>query len=289
MFALFAPLVVALLAEPAAHAGSLEVVPTRARGMGGALRGAAAGSAGPTLNPSGISLTRSYVIEGAYHHLQGEGAHLAQLTFADSTSGSNIGGGLTYTYANGKVGDVASSRHEFGLGLAFPLGDYVAIGAHGRYLRLRTETAAGTERRAALTVDVGATVRAGQRVQLGLVSYGLRDLKHAQAPFAFGGGLAVTPIDELLIAADLVVDPRTYLPGAGRVLTYMGGAEYTWSSRISVRAGGGRDGGTGRGYGTLGASALGEMGALDLGARLDFSGEDPLYIGAALRFFVPSP
>ncbi|HEY0714829.1 MAG TPA: hypothetical protein VGF45_19265, partial [Polyangia bacterium] len=71
-----------------AQAGALEVVPTRALGVGGALRGSAAGTVGPALNPSGISLTRSYVVEGLYQYLQAPGGHLTHVAIADSTSAS---------------------------------------------------------------------------------------------------------------------------------------------------------------------------------------------------------
>jgi len=274
-----------------ARAGSLEVVPTRARGMGGALRGAAAGSSAPALNPSGISLVRSYVIEGAYHYLHDEKGHLTQITLADSTSATNLGGALSYTYATASAGGMETSRHEGIFSLSFPFGDYIALGGSVRYLKLRqTPTGMGAEtKQSGFTFDAGLTVRPSTRFSLGLAGYGLKDMKDAQAPRAYGGGLAVIPLGELIIGADAVLDPRSYAPGLGNAWSFMGGAEYTFAGRLAVRAGGGHDGVRERGFLTAGLSVLGEMGAFDAGARFDLGGKNPISLGLALRLFVPSP
>ncbi|HEY0710490.1 MAG TPA: hypothetical protein VGG33_27040 [Polyangia bacterium] len=271
-----------------AHAGVLEVLPTRALGLGGALRGAAAATAGPTMNPSGISLTRSYVVEGLYQYLNAPGGHLTQVAIADSTSASNIGGGLTYTYATASPdGGGELGRHEVGLSLSLPLGDRLAIGGTGRYLRVWNP---GVERRTGFTFDAGLTIRALDRVSLGLAARGLNDFKDAQAPATFAGGLAVSPTGELTLLADAILDRRTYVEGADAVFSFLGGAEYTWASRVAVRAGGGRDGVGEVGYGSLGVSILGESGALDFGGRMDFGGGDSNFIfGLSARLFVPAP
>jgi hypothetical protein len=278
------------LAHLPAHAGSLEVVPTRAQGMGGALRGAAAGTSAPALNPSGISLVRSYVVEGAYHYLHDQKAHVTQVALSDSTSASNVGGALIYNYATGGVGGAHQSRHEGGLSLSFPFGDYVSIGGSVRYLKIRNQAAGGVEEKSSgFTYDAGLTVRPSQKLSLGLVAYGLKDLKDPQVPRYFAGGLALLPIGELIITGDVVVDQRTYAPGLDNAWSFLGGAEYTFAGRLAVRVGGGHDGLRDRGYFTAGLSALGEVGAVDVGGRLDLGGSNPMYVGAALRLFVPAP
>src|SRR5215208_2580193 len=93
-----------LTAGPALAQGELPSLSTRSIGMGGALRGAATGTAALSLNPSGISLARSYVVEGGYQYLRGLDGHVAGLAIADSTSGFNLGGGLYYTYATAAPG-----------------------------------------------------------------------------------------------------------------------------------------------------------------------------------------
>jgi hypothetical protein len=140
------------------------------------------------------------------------------------------------------------------------------------------------------TFDAGATVRPIDRISLGFAGYGLRDLKNAQAPSGFGGGIAVVAIPELVLVADTKVDRRTYAAAPKKAVTFSGGAEYTLASRFALRGGGGRDGLTRAGFGTLGVSALGESGALDVGGRLDFGDTDKTWvIGVSLRLFVPAP
>jgi hypothetical protein len=287
------------LASRPAEAAALEVVPPRVLGMGNAGRAAASGTAGPTLNPSGISLVRSYVVEGAYEYLSAEQGNAFHAVIADSTSGSNVGGGLRYTYANAAPagtweGAEALSRHEIGLSLSFPFNDHVAIGATGRYLRTaRTLPGGSEEKNTGITYDAGITIRPVSIFSIGFVGYGLRDMKDPQAPFGYGGGIALVPMPEFVLVADAAVDLRRYVPEGGdqrKAVTISGGAEYTSAARLAMRAGGGRDGLRRAGFGTLGASVLSESGALDVGGRLDFNEGDKVWmIGVSLRLFVPAP
>jgi hypothetical protein len=290
----------AITLERPAAAAPLQFTPNRILGMGGAGRGAASGTAGPTLNPSGMSLVRSYVVEGAYQYLSNQEGHLAHVAIADSTSASNVGGGLTYTYATASPagtieGAEKLSRHEAGLSLSFPFSDHVAIGVTGRYLRMTRGLAGGVEESSSgVTFDAGITIRPIDRIALGFAGYGLRDMKNAQAPAGFGGGLALVVIPELILVADTIVDRGTYLAEPKTAVTYTGGAEYTMVSRFALRGGGGRDGARRAGFGSLGISALSESGALDLDGRLDFGAgesarEKAWVIGVSLRLFVPAP
>jgi hypothetical protein len=183
------------------------------------------------------------------------------------------------------------SRHEVGLSLSFPFGDRVAVGGTARYLRLERETAGAVqEKNTGFTFDAGITVRPIDRLSFGFCGYGLKDMEDPQAPSGFGGGVALVPVPELVIAADAVLDRRTYVPGAGKAITYSGGAEYTWAAKFAVRGGGGRDGLREAGFGTLGFTALTESGAIDIGGRMDLGGSEKAYVVAAsLRLFVPTP
>jgi hypothetical protein len=283
-----------------ATAGDLQVIPPRSLGMGGALRGSAAGGGAMMLNPSGMSLQRSYVVEGSYHFLNREQGHLGHVSVVDSTSGFNVGGGLYYTYATASPDQALlpqqaeSSRHEAGVALSFPFGDRVILGGTLRYLRARREAttspAGVAEKTSGLTYDAGLTVRPVRMLTIGLVGYALRDLDNAQAPKALGGGVALTPTDALIIAVDGLVDFRTSETTPGRTLSVFGGAEYTFLSRVALRGGGGRGGARERTFGTLGVSLLSEVGALDFAGRTDLRGSDKdIFIGLAGRLFVPTP
>ena len=124
--------------------GELPWLSTRSIGMGGTLRGAATGTAALSLNPSGISLARSYVVEGGYQFLRGPDGHVASLAIADSTSGFNIGGGVYYNYVTASPsGPGERGRHEAGAALSFPFGEKVSLGGTVRYLRIRREMEVG--------------------------------------------------------------------------------------------------------------------------------------------------
>jgi hypothetical protein len=291
LLALLATAVPPLVAVVPAQAAELDVRSPRSLGMGESLRGAAAGSAALFLNPSGMSLTRSYVIEAGYQSAQPLEGHVAHVAIADSTSAFNLGGGLYYTYATAAPEARAGfGRHEGGVALSFPLGDVATIGATTRYLRTWVDEGPPTAASAAVkkngfTFDAGLTIRAGKMISLGLVGYGLRDLGTSQATRSFGGGLAVIPTGQLALAVDAV----TAKLGDDRRLTVSGGAEYTFATSLALRLGGGsvQDG---EAFGTAGLSVLSEVGALDIGGRLDMNGKsESLYIGLAARLFIPTP
>jgi hypothetical protein len=283
------------LALPA-RAGDLQVVPPRSLGMGGSLRGAAAGGGAIMLNPSGMSLARSYVVEGSYHFLNREHGHLGHVSVVDSTSGFNMAGGLYYTYANASPDGLPSSgRHEGGAALSFPFGDKVTVGGTLRYVRATRSPGENPmvepgNKTSGFTFDVGMSIRPAPILTLGLVGYGLRDLEDAQVPRAFGGGIALVPTEQLVVALDGLLDFRTSEAAKGKTLSVFGGAEYTFATQFAFRLGGGRGGPRERSFGTIGASVLGEIGALDFAARTDFSGPDrDVFIGLAGRLFVPTP
>jgi hypothetical protein len=274
-----------LTAGAAAAQGELPWLSTRSIGMGGALRGAASGSAALSLNPSGISLARSYVVEGGYQYLRGSDGHLASLAITDSTSGFNIGGGLYYNYATASpTGLGERGRHEAGAALSLPFGDKVSLVGTIRYLRIRREMEAVLKPKTnGFTFDAGLTVRPASFLALGVAGRGLRDLEDPQAPLTLGGGVVLTPMPQLVVAVDaynVEMEPVSYF-------VVSGGLEYTVASMFSMRAGGGRM--DKDAFGSAGFSVVSEVGALDLGGQMGFSGGgDSLYIGISGRLFVPT-
>lgn len=284
----------ALMAAVAAPswAGTLDRPGTRALGMGGALRGAATGDAGPTLNPSGMALIRGYVAEGAYQYTSVPNANFGHASIVDSTSALGLAAGLSYTYLTTTPtgGRPAPKGHQGALSLAMPFGDRLSLGVTGRYLRIETDYDGGQTSERGLAFDAGATIRVFQTISLGIVGYGLNNSKMSQAPLAVGGGLAVTTIPGLLLAADAVLTFTTADRNRGNVWSFMGGAEYTFATRLAVRGGGGKDMLLDNVYASGGLSAVSDLGAIDFGLRRDVSGPDPAtYVGVSARLFVPSP
>jgi hypothetical protein len=273
--------------------GDLAFLPPRALGMGGALRGAAVGSSALALNPSGMSLARSYAVESSYQYFKGLHGHVGTVSVADSTSGFNLGGGIYYTYATADADDLSGdrSRHEGGVALSFPFGDKLTVGGTMRYLRVRRDgldTIRAPEKINGFTFDAGLTVRPVSFITIGLVGRGLREMDTAQAPRSWGGGVSVVPVPEL----SLTYDMETWSIAPVQHLLYAGGAEYTFGSRFAVRAGGGHEDGSDldNSFATAGVSVISEVGALDVGGRLALSGKSrSLYLGFAGRLFVPTP
>ena len=284
-------LTLAMAAWKPALAGDLAALSPRSLGMGESLRGAAAGSAALFLNPSGISLARSYVVEAGYQRAQSLEGNIAHLAVADSTSAFNVGGGMYYTYATASPEEAAGlGRHEWGLALSFPLGDVATIGGTARYLRARLDAepppgTAPAAKTTGITFDAGLTIRPFSFLSVGLVGTSLRELGTSQATMALGGGVVATPVQSLVLAVDAVSNKV----GDERRLTTSGGAEYTFVTRLALRGGGGtvQDG---ESFGTAGLTVLSEVGALDVGVRVDFTGEsESLFIGLGARLFVPAP
>jgi len=259
---------------------------TRPLGAGGAMRAAATGDAGPMLNPSGISLVRSYTAEGGYQFGSRDSTHDARVSLVDSTSGLDLGGALFYTFHAASPGGVSQTGHLTGASLSFPLGDVLFIGVTGKYLHY--PSAKG------FTVDTGLTVRPMQFLSLAVVGYNLTNPGSSLAPQAVGGGLCLSLATGLLLLADSVWERASkdaYNPQVTHSNAYhvMGGAEYLIKT-VAVRVGGGRDGLNRNGYVSGGFSFVSGVGALDTSVRQDISGNRKgTFVGVSARLFVPAP
>jgi len=260
----------------------------RPLGTGGAMRAVATGDAGPQLNPSGISLLRSYLLEGSYQYGSSIGSHDARISAVDSTSGFNIGGALYYTYHRDSPSDgVNETGHLFGGSLSFPLLEKIFLGGSAKYVRF-TDVAGTTH--TGFTFDAGLTVRPIPQLSVGAVGYNLLDRETPWAPRAVGGGIAVLPSPTLLFVFDSVMEKVYGDSTRDKVMYYMGGGEISFAASFAVRAGGGHDGMSGNTYVSAGVSTLSaDIGALDIGFRQDVSGQKKATIvGISARIFVPS-
>jgi hypothetical protein len=262
---------------------------TRSLGAGGALRGAATGDAGPMLNPSGISLIRAYVVEGAYQYGSKDSAHGAHVSVVDSTSALNLGGALTYTFQHAKPqGGASQTAHLVGGSLSFPLGDIVFLGGSAKYLHFSYDDPAIEQKTKGFIFDAGLTVRPSPLFSLGLVGYNLSNRENSCLPLAFGGGISVNLIAGLSLLFDSVYQ-RVYGDPNRDKTFFMGGAEYN-SQNFAFRLGGGRDGVSRNGYLSGGASLVSQVGAVEVAVRQDISGDrKSTFIGASARLFVPAP
>ena len=273
---------------PQAFAQTMSPLTPRALGTGGAMRGFAAGDSGPQLNPSGISLLRSYSVEGSYQYGSVANSQDARLSAVDSTSAFNVGGALYYGYHHDSPTDSTSqSGHLFGASLSFPILDKVFLGGSANYLRF-TDTTSTTN--TGFTFDAGMTVRPVSMLSAGAVATNLFDKSLPGAPRTFGGGVALLPLPTLILFFDTVWQKVYGDSSRDQVTSYMGGGEFSFASSAAFRLGGGRDGLSKNGYVAGGISLLsGDIGALDVGLRQDVSGNTKATIvGVSARLFVPS-
>jgi hypothetical protein len=272
------------LAAPA-QAGVPAVPGPRALGIANALRSAATGDSALSLNPSGMSLVRSYVIEGSYtNDSQGGTAHDVHLSVVDSTSALNLAGGLYYTYVTGP----ATSGHEAGLALSFPIASRVFIGGLMKYLYLSQEEPLPPGRLKGFTFDAGVTVRPIPALAIAVVAQNLARRESPRTQRTLGGGVSLSPTPDLLLSFDALYD-LTSVPN-DKVWSFMGGGEYLVGKTLGLRAGGGHRGDTKATYLSAGVSLVSEVGALDAGYQQDLNGSrKETIIGVGARLFIPAP
>jgi len=283
-----APLALVLWASAPAWADGAAQPGTRPLGTGGALRAAATGDAGPMLNPSGISLMRAYVAEGAYQYGSRDSAHDLHVSIVDSTSGFNLGGALSYTFHTASPPGASQTGHLGGASLSFPIGDIVFLGASAKYLYLSTDTNDATNTTKGFIFDAGLTVRPLPLFSVGVVGYNLANRANSLDPQAVGGGVCVNVIPGLSLVLDSVFERVYGDPTRSQAYYIMGGGEYLVRT-VALRLGGGRDGLSENGYLSGGVSLASSAGALDLALREDIAGDRKgTYVGVSARLFVPS-
>jgi hypothetical protein len=260
---------------------------TRALGTGGAMRAAATGDAGPMLNPSGIMLIRSYIMEGAYQYGSRDSTHDAHVSLVDSTSAFNLGAGLFYTFHSASPASVSQTGHLGGVSLSFPLGDVVFLGGTAKYLHFSSETNGNTDVKKGFTFDAGLTIRLAQFLSLAAVGYNLTNPQTSFAPQGVGGGVSLSLLPGLLLLVDSVLERVPKDPTRSSAYYVMGGAEYLAKS-MALRLGGGGDSLNHGGYLSGGLSSVSPTGALDVSLRQDISGNRKgTFVGVSGRLFIP--
>jgi hypothetical protein len=286
---------------PPTAAAAQELVSARALGMGDALRSAATGGAGVHLNPSGITLTRSYVMEGGYEFRPRDRASFVDTSIVDTVT-SRVGAAVGFTYLTASPKDprdptgatkLDRSGYSVGISLALPITTSFSLGLTGRYLGIDTKAPGNVtvDQADGLTLDLGATVRLGDLVNIGAVGYNLVDPESAEAPVSFGAGVSLTPLPNAIIAFDTLLDFSSYRDAANRSRTeprYCLGAEYLVAEVLAPRLGYVRDSGLGLSYLTAGVSLVSKQAVLDVGLRQQVSGggESESLLAAALRLFL---
>jgi hypothetical protein len=268
---------------------------TRTLGMGEASRAYAVGNAGPALNPSGMSLVKNFqVLEGSYAYSSRLHAHTLHASMVDNTSAFGIGGGLYYNYRISEPPGAPSGRgHEAGLALSLPRAGRATLGGAVTYFSLSGNEAppdrTGT---GGVTFDLGMTVTVLPKLSLAVVGTNLRDLDNSNAPQGIGYGIALIPMQDLVIVADgwtrFTPDNQTDRKGT----SVMVGGDLTVAGKVDIRLGGGYDAATLNGYGSAGLSLVSDVGAIDGGIRQDIvvheGSQRATVVAVSLRLFIPA-
>ncbi len=297
----------------APRAGADDIVGTRALGMADALSAAAVGSAAVHLNPSGMTLVRGYVVEGAYGYRGTDGVSSSDASIVDTMT-SRIGAGVFFNYltASPKAGTflpgtlpsdgkVDRSGYQLGLALALPLAEFLHLGATGKYATYESKTTGlpALDVGSGFTMDAGATLRLGSLVNLAVAGTNLIDLKTRETPVGLGFGAALFALEVLVLDFDVRFDFSSFQDAAGRdqvVPKYAFGGELFLQS-FALRAGYLNDRGAryaaGRTplplqFATFGLSIVGKGGALDAGLRqqVSGSGDHESLFNVGLRLFL---
>jgi len=207
-----------------------------------------------------------------------------------------VGACLSYEFLTAdpalSAGDGDATMHSFGLTAAMPLSPSLLLGTTSRYVRF-SETMSEAmpvdgSRKGAWLGDAGLILRATQTLSLGVTGYNLIGGDDHQFGRALGGGIAVTPTTNLLIAADARYD---WGRDSGR---YGGGIEYLFTSSAGqngfpIRAGYLYDSGSNGSLITAGLGWVTQRLAVDVGARFQVAGEgNELLVQGALRLFLPN-
>jgi hypothetical protein len=271
-----------------------DVTGTRALGMGDALRAAAVGAAGLHLNPSGLTLLRSYVVESAFEFGGGESAKYFDVSVSDSITARGAGG-VYFDYLSADIKDGGMkvgerSGWEVGLAAAYPLADWISFGILPKYQSIDQPAQYGGKADG-FTLDTGITVRPVSFLNLAAVGANLVEQDSTRAPRTFGLGLALNPIAALLIGFDVVWDFDTVrlLTGNDRTeQAYHVGGEFLIAQKLALRAGYITDGATGRDFVSWGGSLVTPQVSLDFGGRtqVDGPGDQSTLFSVSLRLFL---
>ncbi len=221
------------------------------------------------------------------------------------------------TYATG-----TRDGHETGLALALPVGEWFSFGLSAKYLRIATsypnpaynatsnpgapqsfilDSTLSSSSADGFTMDVGANVRLGQSLSLGVVGYNLIPLRSREAPMALGTGLAYHYGTALTLALDYVVNFNQYkecaatMPGGlcdptvdKNLVTHKlgGGLEWLIRNVFALRAGAVWDSGRPSTSLTFGLAYVGQSFAVDVSYKQQVEhGVESLIVGG-IRVFL---
>jgi hypothetical protein len=271
-----------------------EIPSARAVAMGGALRALGVSTPALYLNPANMPLARVY-------HLEALGAFSPEakretfgLAAVDSIT-SRVAGGLGGTWSRMDPDGIHRTWTDVRAALALPLGDYVAIGATGRWLHVDQSVAAGPFGPSlasdgtrdgpvvnTLTFDVGTTVTLGESVRAAVVGQNLTNPGTALAPTTASAGIGYFS-SIFSLEGDALLDFTTWGKTRSRLMV---GAELFLADRYALRAGWRYDDGTKLNGASLGFGYIDPRWSVEISARRDLTSDHGSTLAVlSLRYF----
>jgi hypothetical protein len=273
-----------------------EIPSARAVGMGGALNALGVSTTSLYLNPANMPLARVYHLEAL--------AAVSPQAQRQTYGGAIVDSVLNSSHISGGVGGAwsqmdPSATHrvwsDIRAAAALPLGDYVSIGATGRWLHVdqavgsgpfgNSPVSDGTTNEAILntvTFDAGATASLGDSLRIGVVGHNLTNPGTALAPTTGAAGIGYGT-HLFAVEADGLLDFTTYRSVTGRV---MFGAEIFLAERYALRAGWRYDTGTHLHTPSIGFGYIDPRWSVEVGLRHDITGDHAsTFAVLSLRYF----
>lgn len=216
----------------------------RTAAMGGASRALGADVNGLFTNPANLAASRVYHLAalGQIWPEAGRQSYgAAAVDSATSRLAAGVGGFYTLQDSEGLKRKGIDAR----LGVAFPLGDRLFIGATGKLLRLEqnglgplgSSLASGGLKNTSIvngmTFDAGLTLRPINLLALSIVGTNLTNPGDGYRPLGFGGGIGIGQ-RQFSIEADVAANFTTY---DKTKLRYMVGGEFLVADSYPLRAG----------------------------------------------------
>lgn len=235
-------------------------------------------------NPAALVLGGAYHVEGLGDYLAESGTVALGAAITDSATSRLAGGVALRGFLSGRDGYKGLDTR---LGLALPFSDAVSLGVAGRYLNIDQEVTAAdgsvTEVEVAkgITLDASFRFQPSQMLHVALLAFNLVDLDSPLTPVTVGGALAVTPIEELAITGDVLVDVSTFADPAA---TLGAGVEFLAAGAFPLRAGYSVDAERSLHRLGLGVGYTDQEVGVDIGLRQDLSGGDETRVMLGLRY-----
>ena len=228
--------------------GTMKTMNPRALGLSGAMIAAPAGTSAIYLNPATISMVPIYHFEGMYQYTAREKMHMGGVAIADSVTSQVVGAGLSFNYSGINQPRTEHQSYDVRLALSGALGQYLFLGATGRYLRIAQNISSsnwgpvgkpalpssGSQQVDGFTFDAGAALKIGSMISLGVTGYNLTHTQSIFAPIELGAGVSVTLMDMLLVEVDSITNFTSYEKTGEEIRL---GAELFLAETAAVRGG----------------------------------------------------